>query len=256
MAEIYMRNIKDWKDATIMLSLEEKGYFDEIISLIYLYDDRLPDDDELICRAIPINKKVHNRLKKSLIKRGFIQFRNGFYFNSRSTQELVKINSISVQNKVKADKRWGKSLKNNKTADATAVLKVNSESEVKELSNDSYKSTAKKETPNAKRGKRIEAEFGEDWQLPEKYLAYAIEKQFTEPEAAIEFEKFTNYWRSKAGINAVKRDWLATWRSWMLNATEWRGCNGRYPNGSSGNGGPSIMDITGQIIADRSIVDA
>lgn len=246
MAEIYMRNIRDWKDATIMLSFEEKGYFDEIISLIYLYDDRLPDDDELICRAMPINKKIHNRLKKALIGRGLIQFKDGFYFNSRSTQELVKINSISVQNKIKADKRWAKSLKNNKTADTVAVLKVKVKSEDKELSKDSYKNPPKGKI----NGHRIEAEFKEDWGLPEKYYAYAISKGFGESEINIEFERFTNYWKAKSGKDAAKRDWLATWRSWILNASKWKGNNNTNRNGQ-GSEPASILDLTAEIIAER-----
>ena len=121
MADFYMRDIRSWKDATLLLSFEERGYFDEIISLIYLYNGCLPDDDELICRAMPVNKKVHLRLKKTLIKMGVLQFQDGFYFNSRSTQELLKINSKSTQNKLAADKRWAKRLKTNGTGDADAM---------------------------------------------------------------------------------------------------------------------------------------
>jgi len=256
MAEIYMRNIRDWRDATLMLSFEERGYFDEIISLIYLYDGCLPDDDDLICRAMPVNKKVHLRLKNRLVKLGLIQFKNGRYFNSRSTQELLKINSISTQNRVKAAKRWAKSLENNKTWDATAdtaaMLKVNSESEVKELSKDSSKKPPRKNT----NGHRIEKEFGKDWRLPEEYLAYAVKKGFSHNDAETEFEKFTNYWQAKSGSGAIKRSWIATWRSWMLNACKWKNNNGGGFNGPAGNGVTSIIDITAKIIAERDDEDA
>jgi len=131
MAELYMRDIRSWKDATLLLSFEERGYFDEIISLIYLYNGCIQDDDELICRAMPVNKKVHLRLKKTLIGKGVLQFQDGFYFNSRATQELLKINSKSTQNKLAADKRWAKRLKTNKTGDANAIpiVKVKDEGE-------------------------------------------------------------------------------------------------------------------------------
>ena len=72
MAEIYMKNIRDWREATLMLSFEEKGYFDELINLIYIYDDCLPDKDDLICRAMPVHKKLHLRLKRKLIEAGLI----------------------------------------------------------------------------------------------------------------------------------------------------------------------------------------
>jgi hypothetical protein len=35
-----------------------------------------------------------------------------------------------------------------------------------------------------------------------------------------ETEKFINYWQATSGQKAVKRDWEATWRNWMLNAAE------------------------------------
>ncbi len=119
----------------------------------------------------------------------------------------------------------------------------------KSLSKNSGSKSSKQKGLN--RGKRIDAEFGEDWHLPEKYLAYAIGKEFTKPEIEIEFEKFTNYWKAKSGSNAIKRDWLATWRSWVLNAAEWRGGNGNNPNRPSGGGGTSVIDITAEIIAER-----
>ena len=129
MANFYMRDIRAWKDSTLMLTFEERAYFDELLSLIYLYDGALPDNDDLICRAMPVNKKVHLRLKKRVIEEGLVSIENGFYFNSRATQELLKINSKSTQNKFAADKRWSKSLKNNKTTNANAMPIVKDESE-------------------------------------------------------------------------------------------------------------------------------
>jgi len=159
MAEFYMRDIKDWKEATLMLSFEEKGYFDEILSLIYLYDGCLPDDDLLICKAMPCNRRQHNRLKKALLKSELITIKDGLYFNYRASKELLKINSISTKNKLKADKRWSKSLKENKTGDAVAMLKVKVKSEVKDLSKDKYK-TPEVITPD-KHG--LEIKFNEFW---------------------------------------------------------------------------------------------
>lgn len=135
MANFYMRDIRAWKDSTLMLTFEERAYFDELLSLIYLYDGALPDNDELICRAMPVNKKVHLRLKKRVIEERLVSIENGFYFNSRATQELLKINSRSTQNKLAADKRWAKSLKNNKTPNANAIPIVKDESKSKNNTN-------------------------------------------------------------------------------------------------------------------------
>ncbi|MBL4601640.1 MAG: DUF1376 domain-containing protein [Emcibacteraceae bacterium] len=89
-----MRNIRDWRDATLMLSFEEKGYFDELLNLIYLYDDLLVDDDDFVCRAMPVHRKTHLRLKQTLLKAGLIEVKAGYYFNKRAGEEITKINEL------------------------------------------------------------------------------------------------------------------------------------------------------------------
>lgn len=38
---------------------------------------------------------------------------------------------------------------------------------------------------------------------------------------AIQTEKFINHWLAAVGKNAIKRDWNAAWRNWMLRAVEY-----------------------------------
>lgn len=118
MADIYLRNIRDWREATLMLSFEEKGYYDELLNLIYMFDDLLPDDDGLICRAMPINKRTHQRLQKRILKVGLLTIKDGFYHNKRASIEVSKINQISDKNRMKAESRWAKLLKNNESSNA------------------------------------------------------------------------------------------------------------------------------------------
>ena len=124
MADMYMRNIRDWREGTIMLTFEEKGYYDELLNLIYLHDDLLPDNDALICRSMPVHPVSHRRLKKRLIDAGLIEIKNGFYHNKRASLEVNKINDLSIKNRVRAESRWSKSLKKKETCDAAAMLKV------------------------------------------------------------------------------------------------------------------------------------
>ncbi len=55
----------------------------------------------------------------------------------------------------------------------------------------------------------------------------------------LETEKFRNYWTAKTGTGAVKRDWAATWRNWILNATE-----GRHVAGNNRRGPPGAASVT------------
>jgi hypothetical protein len=53
----------------------------------------------------------------------------------------------------------------------------------------------------------------------------------------LETEKFIDYWQAKAGKDACKADWVATWRNWMRRAAEQQPApRGRHhtPQGRSG----------------------
>ncbi len=213
MADMYMRNVRDWREATLMLSFEEKGYFDELLNLIYMYDDLLPDDDDFICRAMPVHKKTHARLKEKLINAGLIAIKNGCYYNKRATSEIVKINEISEKNQLKARSRWSKSLKNNETkdaaadtktaeklksADAPAMLKVKCESESEYGSKRTEKCT-------------IDKVLDPDGPVPDEYRKFAEEKGLEDIQRR--FEDWAGWWLGENGRKAGARGWLQTWKT-------------------------------------------
>jgi len=254
-----MRNIRDWREATLMLSFEEKGYFDELVNLIYLYDDLLPDSDEFVCRAMPVHKKLHLRLKKKLLETRLIEIRDGFYFNKRATEEVVKINEISQTNRIKAQNRWAKSLKNNKcetaaakaqqlpdasSADAEGMLnlKVKSESDLtiknkqniqnKRLKNAPKSNGKSKSKTNTKCA--IDAVLDPDGEIPEPYLDYAREQGLNEPERT--FLDWANWWLSENGRKAGPRGWLATWKARVRKDVDRQMAENRDKKGRNGSG--------------------
>lgn len=60
----------------------------------------------------------------------------------------------------------------------------------------------------------------EDWRPSKENRAYARYKGLNDHDIDTEAEKFANYWLSKAGPGARKRNWDATWRNWCITATE------------------------------------
>lgn len=231
MAEMYMKNIKDWRDATILLTFEEKGYFQDLLDLIYLYDNFLPDSDELICKAMPVSKTLHKRLKKSLIEKGVLEIKNNYYFNKRCTEEIEKINKISEKNSKKSEKRWKKSekiktntLKNKKKADAAAMLKVNSE---RYKSNtivlpknsseedkqpplfDDVEVPKKKEKPNARKCQITKVLPSSD-NIPDAYLEYATDRGIRNIPRM--FEDWHDWWNASGELKAGAKGWLLTWQ--------------------------------------------
>lgn len=64
-----------------------------------------------------------------------------------------------------------------------------------------------------KRGTRLPADF-------QPNLVFAVELGFDRSQAMGEFDKFRDYWNAKAGKDATKLDWPATWRNWLRNAAK------------------------------------
>jgi hypothetical protein len=72
----------------------------------------------------------------------------------------------------------------------------------------------------AKRERRANAERGtripDDWRLPKALGEWAVAKHgMTAEEVRAEAEIFHDFWKAKAGPQAKKLDWAATWRGWI-----------------------------------------
>lgn len=56
-----------------------------------------------------------------------------------------------------------------------------------------------------------------DWRLPRAWGEWALSERpdMTADDVRREAETFADYWRAKAGADARKLDWQATWRNWV-----------------------------------------
>lgn len=85
-----------------------------------------------------------------------------------------------------------------------------------------------KPKPKSRRGTRLP----DDWTLPKAYGYWAVEDQgMSEAEVRQEAEKFRDYWHAKAGRDAFKVDWQATWRNWIRNRRDPGGGARASPSG-------------------------
>ncbi|MBX4335669.1 DUF1376 domain-containing protein [Bartonella raoultii] len=64
------------------------------------------------------------------------------------------------------------------------------------------------------RGCRLPADFEPDYD-------FALAEGLPPERVKVEIAKFRDYWRSKAGANAAKTDWQATWRNWVRNSKKY-----------------------------------
>lgn len=96
-----------------------------------------------------------------------------------------------------------------------------------------------------KRAKRIPDDFG----ITEEMREWG-RKNCATVDGPAETVKFINYWQAKAGKDATKLDWFATWRNWMLNAKERQPAN--KPNATEN--ALSIMQM-GRDLQEGSLFD-
>ena len=85
---------------------------------------------------------------------------------------------------------------------------------------------------NRARGSRLPA----DWMPPPDVVAQ-MRSDHPHVDLKAEHEKFVDYWQGKAGRDARKADWDATWRNWIRRAAEQRPM--RVVNGHS----PATSDL-------------
>ena len=76
----------------------------------------------------------------------------------------------------------------------------------------------------------------DDWQLPQSWGQWAMaERQdLSADDVRREAQVFADYWHAKAGADARKLDWQATWRNWVRRA------DGRATTTRRGAGGQAI----------------
>jgi len=75
-------------------------------------------------------------------------------------------------------------------------------------------------SPTKKGGeKKKGARLPKDWELPQSWGVWALNENraLTPGDIRKEANKFKNHWLAKAGKDAVKLDWYATWRNWITS---------------------------------------
>ncbi len=67
------------------------------------------------------------------------------------------------------------------------------------------------------------ARLPQDWTPSESGFSFASQQGLTNGRAALEAEKFRDYWTAATGQHASKADWQAAWRTWVRKAVEMAG---------------------------------
>ena len=96
------------------------------------------------------------------------------------------------------------------------------------------------------------ARLPQDWRPTDSEMRWAADAR-PDVDARAEVEKFRDYWHAKAGRDACKRDWAATWRNWIRNS---RGSNHAIGRSNRAEGHESVADRAARFAREGNEADA
>jgi len=217
--------VADYLADTAHLTTEQHGAY-LLLIMTYWRHGELPDDDGQLAAIVKFSP--HKWKKNSQIIRKFFHEKDGVLRHKRIDAERSKAaenreRKTEIARKA-ADARWQKD-----DADAlpdacpspspSPTVSSKDDTLFGDASADApaVPATTKAKPPSSsKRGTRLSPDF----EAPGEWIGWAMREGLDLLTAEREIEKFKDYWCSKAGANATKVDWDATWRNWIRNAID------------------------------------
>jgi uncharacterized protein YdaU (DUF1376 family) len=206
----------DFLGGTSGLSPAERGVYITLLCLIFDNDGPVLRDDTRLARRCGAPKATFVRILDALIEAGKVTELDGMLTNGRAQKALMDRANRSQNAGYAAHARWGaQEVKTEEKQGAIDAVAMRAQC----VADASQKPEPDKEEANAsslprKRAKRLP----EDWKLPVEWGQWAIIEGWPEGVIRSEADKFRDYWIGRAGKDAAKLDWQATWRNWMRNS--------------------------------------
>ena len=171
------------------------------------YDNESPIENDVDAIAFKIGavaSDVHQ-----ILKHFFTQDDDGKWRNSRCDREIDAYHKKSKSGRVGANARW-----NNANALQTHSERIANEpvSHANQEPRTNNQEPINREKSAQPKGSRLQSDF----ELPESWKVWAKEHR---SDLSIEntFDGFKDFWIAKAGKDASKMNWEATWRNWVRN---------------------------------------
>ena len=216
-------HVGDYAAHTAHLEPIEDLAYRRMLDAYYLREGPLPYDPREIARLIRLRNNMDEI--ESVLSEFFVLTESG-WVHSRCEAEIARMKD--KQAKAKASAEASVSARRANGQRILSERSANAERTLSERSTDVELPTpTPTPTPTAiaidapqsvanKRGTRLP----QDWLLPKAWGEWALAefKTWTPDVVRVEADKFRDFWHSKAGKEAAKLDWQATWRNWCRNA--------------------------------------
>jgi len=219
----YQFNISDFNNATRHLDRIERSIYRDLIDLYYDTEKPLDADIERLARRIVASECLTS---VEQVLNEFFTLTDAGWVNERCDADIREYHDRHSK-AVRAGQASAKARKANKTkgsSDSTPVehplstcsTTVQPTNNHKPITNNQREVAKATPLPSSKKATRLP----ESWQLPLEWGNWALEQGLSIDQVKTEAEKFKDFWISKSGSNATKRDWQATWRNWIRRHKE------------------------------------
>jgi uncharacterized protein YdaU (DUF1376 family) len=205
----YKRNLGDYAKKAGRLSMLQHGSYTLLIDACY-DREQFPTRDEAIDWTWASSTAEIEAVDFVLAK--FFTLEDGRYVQKRIQEEVAAYHAMSETNKriamYREVKRNESSTKRERSVNEAPPnhkpLTINQEPLLD--------AAGAASTKPAKKGTRLV----DNWQLPKAWGEWAMAEYpaWTAGIVRLEAEKFADHWHAKAGKDAAKLDWEATWRTW------------------------------------------
>ena len=190
--------------------------------------DRIPcasytDDDELIAAAIGMSLGQFQTHRK-LLMRGWRKFSDGRLYHDYLTSRVHEMlegraQFAARQRRHRATKPIDSNNVTRMSRVTNGVSRADVDVDVDFNVKEKIKSVVVADAPTAPPEKRLAkraTRLSGDWFLPDEWRDWAVRVHGIDAQKAVRISlDFRDYWHAKAGPQACKLDWQATWRRWV-----------------------------------------
>jgi uncharacterized protein YdaU (DUF1376 family) len=224
----YEHHLGDYMRVTTHLSIVEDGVYRRLLDAYYIRERALPIDVKECCKLARATSK-NEREAVAYVLREFFQLQDDGHHQGRADKEIARLQGKQRKAKASADARWDQ-YKMQCEVNANAypdAMRSHSEgnaprarSQTPDTSNQIQDqnplASQPVELPPSAPSKRA-GRLPDDWVIPITWVEWATAEQPTwSPDHCHQVAaSFADYWHAKAGKDAAKLDWEATWRIWV-----------------------------------------
>jgi uncharacterized protein YdaU (DUF1376 family) len=210
-----------WVRKTRFLSLEGRAVYWDCLCLLYETENPINQDDKWMAHYLHISPRLWRTIRDQLVTTGYLKETPAGLVDDRALEEIEKRSKQRRTNSEIAANRERNVRENSKKRNEINETEARNEHHIEniEVEKKELEDTPEQVIPPlsppkvCKRGSRLP----DDWALPKSWGDWAL-VNFPQSNAQSIREMaddFADYWRAKAGKDAAKVDWLATWRRWV-----------------------------------------